>query len=468
MNRYRQLAQSFRQQIESKTWRAGEKLPSVRMACKHHGVSAGTVLQAYQLLEAQGWVIAKPQSGYFVTSDLQRLTAPREPFLSALPSFSDELYDFLKDQSESQAVKLGSAFPDVHLFPLEALNRNLASAGRKMSANDLLNNLPPGNEALRRLIAQRYIQQGMDLTHHDIVMTSGAMEALNLSLQVVTKPGDTIVVESPCFYGALQAAQRLGLNVIEVDVDERDGLNLEQFEHVLANNEVKACWLMSNFQNPTGVTLSEQKKQAVVELVHRYQLYLIEDDVYSELYYSQDKPSSFKTYDREDRVLHCGSLSKSLCPGYRLGWVVTRRFNHAIQKLQLTSTLSGSAPIQQGVAYYLQNDGYDKHLRKLRSTLKQRQQRMMNELRRQLPDTVQFSSPTGGYFLWLKLPESIQARQVYTQLKQQGVLSAYGGLFSQTKRFDHYLRINCSLPESDDLVQAIRCLAVTINRLATD
>lgn len=209
MNRYRQLAQSFRQQIESKTWRAGEKLPSVRMACKHHGVSAGTVLQAYQLLEAQGWVIAKPQSGYFVTSDLQRLTAPREPFVSALPSFSDELYDFLKDQSESQAVKLGSAFPDVHLFPLEALNRNLASAGRKMSANDLLNNLPPGNEALRRLIAQRYIQQGMDLTHHDIVMTSGAMEALNLSLQVVTRPGDTIVVESPCFYGALQAAQRL-------------------------------------------------------------------------------------------------------------------------------------------------------------------------------------------------------------------------------------------------------------------
>ncbi len=294
MNRYRQLAQSFRQQIESKTWRAGEKLPSVRMACKHHGVSAGTVLQAYQLLEAQGWVIAKPQSGYFVTSDLQRLTAPREPSVSALPSFSDELYDFLKDQSERQAVKLGSAFPDVHLFPLEALNRNLASAGRKMSANDLLNNLPPGNEALRRLIAQRYIQQGMDLTHHDIVMTSGAMEALNLSLQVVTKPGDTIVVESPCFYGALQAAQRLGLNVIEVDVDERDGLNLEQFEHVLANNEVKACWLMSNFQNPTGVTLSEQKKQAVVELVHRYQLYLIEDDVYSELYYSQDKPSSFK------------------------------------------------------------------------------------------------------------------------------------------------------------------------------
>ncbi len=166
--------------------------------------------------------------------------------------------------------------------------------------------------------------------------------------------------------------------------------------------------------------------------------------------------------------MHCGSLSKSLCPGYRLGWVVTRRFNHAIQKLQLTSTLSGSAPIQQGVAYYLQNDGYDKHLRKLRSTLKQRQQWMMSELRRQLPDTVQFSSPTGGYFLWLKLPEPIQARLVYAQLKQQGVLLAYGGLFSQTKRFDHYLRINCSLPESDDLVQAIRCLAVTINRLATD
>ena len=214
MNRYRQLAELFKTQIQQNTWRAGEKLPSVRVTSRNHSVSAGTVLQAYQLLEAQGWVAAKPQSGYFVTAELDRFE-PSSPATSVYrSSINDELYDYLKNQASPNAVKFGSAFPDPALFPLEALNRNLASSGRKMGAETLLDNLPPGCESLRRLIAQRYIQQGMVFTHDDIVVTSGALEALNLSLQAVTQPGDTVVVESPTFYGALQAIERLGLKAI--------------------------------------------------------------------------------------------------------------------------------------------------------------------------------------------------------------------------------------------------------------
>ncbi|WP_104037839.1 aminotransferase-like domain-containing protein [Vibrio jasicida] len=455
MNRYRQLAELFKIQIQQNTWRAGEKLPSVRVTSRNHNVSAGTVLQAYQLLEAQGWVSAKPQSGYFVTAELERLEPNDLDKSLYRTSVNDELYEFLKHQSASESIKLGSAFPDPTLFPLDALNRNLASSGRKMGPETLLDNLPPGSESLRRLIAQRYIQQGLVLSHDDIVITSGAMEALNLSLQAVTRPGDTVVIETPTFYGALQAIERLGLNAITVRVDAKDGHSLEQIEAVFANHDVRACWLMTNFHNPTGTSLNDLQKQGIVELANRYDVYVVEDDVYSELYFSETKPAPLKSFDTQERVLHCGSFSKSLCPGYRLGWVVNKRFNEPIQKLQLMSTLSGSAPIQQGVAHYLQNDSYDNHLRKLRKELQLRQIRFVALIDKYLPKSVDYCLPQGGYFLWLKLPPSLNGKAVYQALITDNVTVAYGKLFSVDDQYQNYLRLNTSLPVDENLKQAI-------------
>ncbi|MHA2727560.1 aminotransferase-like domain-containing protein [Vibrio campbellii] len=459
MNRYRQLAELFKTQIQQNTWRAGEKLPSVRVTSRSHSVSTGTVLQAYQLLEAQGWVTAKPQSGYFVTADLERLEVSTSESHPLRVSVNDELYDFLKHQASPEATKLGSAFPEPTLFPLDALNRNLASSGRKMGPDTLLDNLPPGSESLRRLIAQRYIQQGMNLTHDDIVITSGALEALNLSLQAVTQPGDIVVVESPTFYGALQAIERLGLKAIEVHVDAKQGHSLTQLESLFEQHDVKACWLMTNFHNPTGTSLSDEEKHRVVDLANQHDVYLIEDDVYAELYFGEKKPTSLKSFDTHERVLHCGSLSKSLCPGYRLGWVINKRFNEPIQKLQLMSTLSGSAPIQQGVAHYLQNDSYDNHLRKLRKTLQQRQQRFIALLEQHLPAQVDFYVPQGGYFLWLTLPKGTSSKALYHALLAKQVTIAHGKLFSLDAQFENCLRLNTSLATDEHVEQAIRKLS---------
>ena len=459
MNRYRQLAELFKTQIQQNTWRAGEKLPSVRVTSRSHSVRTGTVLQAYQLLEAQGWVTAKPQSGYFVTADLERLEVSTSESHPLRVSVNDELYDFLKHQASPEAIKLGSAFPEPTLFPLDALNRNLASSGRKMGPDTLLDNLPPGSESLRRLIAQRYIQQGMNLTHDDIVITSGALEALNLSLQAVTQPGDIVVVESPTFYGALQAIERLGLKAIEVRVDAKKGHSLTQLESLFEQHDVKACWLMTNFHNPTGTSLSDEEKHRVVDLANQHDVYLIEDDVYAELYFGEKKPTSLKSFDTHERVLHCGSLSKSLCPGYRLGWVINKRFNEPIQKLQLMSTLSGSAPIQQGVAHYLQNDSYDNHLRKLRKTLQQRQQRFVALLEQHLPTQVDFYVPQGGYFLWLTLPKGTSSKALYHALLAEQVTIAHGKLFSLDAQFENCLRLNTSLAMDEHVEQAIRKLS---------
>ncbi|WP_319537273.1 PLP-dependent aminotransferase family protein [uncultured Vibrio sp.] len=456
MNRYRQLAALFKTQIQQNTWRAGEKLPSVRVTSRNHSVSTGTVLQAYQLLEAQGWVNAKPQSGYYVSAELERFEARGTSNNVYRPTINDELYDYLKQQTLPDAVRLGSAFPDPTLFPLEALNRNLASSGRKMGPDNLLDNLPPGSDSLRRLIAQRYIQQGISTTHEDAVITTGALEALNLSLQAVTQSGDTVVVESPTFYGALQAIERLGLNAIEIPVDPVKGHDLEQLEAIFAKHNVRACWLMVNFQNPTGALLSDEKKNQIVRLADQYNVFLIEDDVYSELYFTANKPTCLKTFDTQDRVLHCSSFSKSLCPGYRLGWVLSKRFNEKIQKLQLISTLSGSAPIQQGIAHYLQNDSYDNHLRKLRKIMQQRQSLFIELIQRYFPENATYTVPEGGYFLWVRLPEGVSSKAIYQSLLQQQITVAYGRLFSIDATYENYLRLNTSMPVDASLKKAIK------------
>ncbi len=224
---------------------------------------------------------------------------------------------------------------------------------------------------------------------------------------------------------------------------------------MFANHDVRACWLMTNFHNPTGTSLNDLQKQGIVELANRYDVYVVEDDVYSELYFSETKPAPLKSFDTQERVLHCGSFSKSLCPGYRLGWVVNKRFNEPIQKLQLMSTLSGSAPIQQGVAHYLQNDSYDNHLRKLRKALQLRQTKFVALIDRYLPKSVDYCLPQGGYFLWLKLPPSLNGKAIYQALISDNVTVAYGKLFSVDDQYQDYLRLNTSLPVDENLKQAI-------------
>lgn len=213
---------------------------------------------------------------------------------------------------------------------------------------------------------------------------------------------------------------------------------------------------MTNFQNPTGTSLSDEQKKHVVRLADDHDVFIIEDDVYSELYFSENKPASLKSFDKQDRVLHCASLSKSLCPGYRLGWVVNKRFNEQIQKLQLVSTLSGSAPIQQGIAHYLQNDSYDNHLRKLRKVMKQRQSRFIELLEQYFPKQVQYSIPEGGYFLWVKLPDSVDSKATYQALLSQQITVAYGNLFSAGVDYSNYLRLNTSMPVDEDIESAIK------------
>ena len=219
--------------------------------------------------------------------------------------------------------------------------------------------------------------QGLSVAADEIVLTNGALEALNLCLQAVAQPGDAVVVESPSFYAALQSLERLQLKAIEVPTHPGEGVDLARLAHVLETQRPKACWLMTNFQNPLGCSLSRDKKRALVDLLSHHEVPLIEDDVYGELHHTNEPPSSAKTFDQRGLVMHCSSFSKTLSPGYRVGWVAAGRFANSVRRLKLMTSLSGSIPAQATLAEYLQQGGYDRHLRHLRAALKRQKEALV-------------------------------------------------------------------------------------------
>lgn len=463
MKKYQQLAQQIKDQIEAGIWLPGDRLPSLREQVRHSGMSFMTVGHAYQVLESQGVIVARPQSGYYVAPRLVTRTA-----VASLKVMSDEavdintyIFDVLQASCDASVVPFGSAFPDPRLFPLQQLNRSLASVGRNATAMSVIENLPPGNEALRHAIARRYAQQGMQVSPDEIVITAGALEALNLSLQAVTEPGDWVIVENPCFYGALQALERLRLKALSVATDPINGIDFAALKQALTDYPVKACWLMTNSQNPLGVTLTVEKKQQLVALLLEHNVTLIEDDVYSELYYGRERPLPARAYDQTGITLHCSSFSKCLVAGFRIGWVAAGKHARRIQQLQLMSTLSTSSPMQLALVDYLATKRYDTHLRRLRRTLAERKQHALQALHHLLPAEVKIHHSESGYFLWIELPPSMNASLLSEQAIAHKISIAPGKMFTTGRAWDNYFRLNASWAWGEREQQA----AVTLSRL---
>ncbi|MFT4434456.1 PLP-dependent aminotransferase family protein [Caballeronia sp. 15715] len=462
MNRYETLANAMAAEIRSGGIAVGSRMPSLRQIIAQHGVSQSTVFRAYYLLEEWGLVRAQERSGYYVAPGA-RVTAPRAPRAPSLAEsskvdISNLVFSVLDAAKTLGIVPLGSAFPSPNLFPLSRLAKSLAQAARLMSPWSTVVDLPPGNEHLRRQIALRYMGMGISQPIEEIVITNGALEALNLCLMAVTRPGDVVAVESPGFYAALQAIERLDLRAVEIPVDPVTGLDLDALADAMKKHPIRACWFMTNFQNPTGVTLSLEKKKALVELLAEHEVPLIEDDVYGELHFQPEYPLPALAFDKKGLVMHCSSFSKTLAPGYRIGWTSAGRFTDKVQRLKLMTTLSASIPVQAGIADYLQHGGYDKHLRKLRGALNVQLSEMDNAIRRWLPEGVRRTHPAGGYFLWLELPEAIDAMELHRLAIEQGISLAPGPIFSATHAFEHYVRINFGHPWSPKIDDAIRVL----------
>jgi DNA-binding transcriptional MocR family regulator len=470
MTRYEVLANTMAAQIRSGSLKVGARMPSLRQVIAQHGVSQSTVFRAYYLLEEWGLIRAQERSGYYVAPGAAVAQSParQSAAASAEPAkvdISNLVFSVLEAARHPGIVPLGSAFPSPLLFPLQRLARSLGQSVRFVSPWSTVADLPPGNDALRSQIALRYLGMGIAQPAEELVVTNGALEALNLCLMAVTRPGDVVAIESPGFYAALQAIERLDLRAVEIPVDPRSGLDLDALEQALKNYPIRACWFMTNFQNPTGVTLTVEKKRALVDLLDRHDVPLIEDDVYGELHFQADYPLPARAFDKRGMVMHCSSFSKTLAPGYRIGWVAAGKFADKVQKLKLMTTLSSSIPVQAGLADYLQHGGYDRHLRKLRSALLAQLASMDAAIRSSMPPGVKWTRPDGGYFVWLKFPEPIDAMELHRLAIEHGISVAPGPMFSVSRAFENCIRLNFGHPWNAKIDDALRVLGALVRRV---
>jgi DNA-binding transcriptional MocR family regulator len=264
-----------------------------------------------------------------------------------------------------------------------------------------------------------------------------------------------VAIESPTFYGCLQAVQRLGLNAVEIPTDPVQGLDIEALKRVLDARPVQACWFMTTLHHPTGAIVPEARKRELVRLLAARNIPLIEDDAYAELQFADPPAPPAKAFDRQGLVLHCGSFAKCLAPGYRVGWIAAGQFAERVARAKMESSIATSLPVQQGLARMLREGGYDAHLAALRRALSTQQAALLGALERHFPQGYRVSRPQGGYFLWVECARAVNALEVHRAALESGITLAPGPIFSARREFAHFLRLNAGHPWSPTLERAV-------------
>jgi len=466
---YEQIADRIEALIHAGALRPGERVPSVRRASVQQRVSVATVLQAYVVLENRGLVEARPRSGFFVRARLGgRVPEPAVSRPAAAATLVDVggLHERLFDAARMPGVvPFGAAYPGAENLPVAKLNRVLASLARSAGAHGVGYDMPPGSEALRRELAKRSLDRGTQLSPEDFITTCGGTEALALCLRAVAKPGDVVAVESPTYFGVLQQIEEMRLKALEIPTHPREGMNLDALDRALKTRRIAACLAVPNFNNPLGSLMPDENKRRLVELLARRDVPLIEDDINGALVHCGPRPRVAQSFDRGGRVLLCGSFSKTLAPGYRVGWVAPGRYYARVKALKLTSTLATASLPQMAIAEFVANGGYDHHLRSLRRRFAEQIQRMSEAITDAFPSGIRISRPAGGFVLWIELPKSVSALELHRRALMQKISVAPGSMFSASQAFGNFIRINCGHRWSADTERAVGTLGKLVAKL---
>ncbi len=456
---FERVATDLASLIERGALRPGERLPSVRNMSRERRVSVATVLAAYTRLEGQGLVEARPKSGHFVRrpppgsdTPVRRAKLVIAPTRVAVSSGVAALLESMRDPS---VVPLGAAMVAPELLPIRALNRTLASIAREVSTAGAAYDPPPGLKQLRRQLSIRALSWGTSLGDDEFVTTVGAMEALHLALRATTRPGDAIAIASPTYFGLLQLCEEMNLRVIEVPSRPSTGMDLDALEQVLQEAEVKACLAVTNFDNPLGALMSDDNKLRLVELLARRGIPLIEDDIYGDLSFDGSRPRPAKAFDRHGGVLLCGSISKTMAAGYRVGWIAAGRYQEEIVRLKFSQSVSTPTLLQMAVAEYLASGAYDRHIRHLRGVLAAQVRRYREAVTCAFPRGTRVSEPRGGFVLWVELPQEVSALRLQADALAAGIAIAPGPIFTARQRFSSAIRLTCGTPWSPKMEAAI-------------
>ncbi|MBC3920918.1 PLP-dependent aminotransferase family protein [Undibacterium sp. CY18W] len=463
---YRQLADHYLNAIRCGTLKVGDRMPSVRKLMQVHGVSLSTSLQLCRHLETEGWLEARPRSGYFVRQPRRaRLIPAQEPTVGKLidpaqfVGIHERVSEIISQGQRPVKCNLARATGGPALYPHQQLRSLTVSTLRRYP--ELLTKpiSPGGNRELKAALAKRALDCGISISAEEVVITNGCIEALNLALRAVAQAGDVIAVESPTFYGLLQVLESLGMKALEIPTSPSTGISLEALELAMRTyDNIKAVVVVPHLQNPLGSIMPEQHKQRLVALCEAQQIPLIEDDSYSTLVDGDKIPTALKHWDHSGNVIFCASVHKILAPGLRVGWILGGRWQARVNMLKYAHTRYNEELSQIVAATFILSSAYDRHLRKLRSTLAQQRERTAEAIATYFPEGTRMNTPAGGVSIWVEMPPNTSSKAVFDAALEQSILVSPGLLYSNSNRFDHFLRINCGMPYTQDLDDAMRTL----------
>ena len=456
--RYETLAEQFEGAINSGVYPLGTRLPSIRQTSERHGVSMTTVMQAFARLEEQGLIETRPKSGHFVSQpmdDTRPVECSRPRQVPGDVAISQLAMDVVASMSNPEVVPLAAAVPGPATLPLADLAKCHARAARTIRNRAAEYETPLGTPELRTAISRKAVDLGFSEAPEDIVITNGAQEALVLAFASVTRPGDIVAIESPTYFGVIQALEALNLRALEIPTDPRRGIDLNALESAIRKYPIKACSLMPNYQNPLGFRMSDADKEDVANMLARHDIPLIEDGVFGYLSSGTPLPRAAKSFDRADNVIFCSSFSKTVSAALRIGWMAPGRYREQIVRRKFLMNFTSPTVAQLALADFLKGNRFRRVTQAAARVYQARLRRMRNEVVDSFPEGSTFSVPQGGYYLWVRLPEFTDAGQFYDRAFSEGITFAPGRLFSTTREYGNCLRLSVAAVEEVKLTKAI-------------
>ena len=466
---YIQVADGIEKMIGDDIMKIGDKLPSVRVLSEEYGISMGTAFQAYYHLEGKGLIESRPKSGYYVRfnfkrfPDLPKVMLP-EPVSSEV-SVKETIASIYGDIASHIKMNFAIAVPDASLLPSAKLNKSVMHALRNSKDHCINYENTQGNLDLRKQIAKLAFNWGGKFKADDIVVTSGCLEAMNLCLRAVTQYGDTVAVECPNYFGIYQSLESLGLKVVEISTDPVTGIDIDCLQKSIQKFNIKACIVTPNFNNPSGCSMPEENKKKLVEVITKNNIALIEDDIYGELYFGKSRPRTCKYYDTKGLVMHCSSLSKSLAPGYRIGWTIPGKFLDDVKQIKRISDISSPSLTQAAMAHFLGNGRFEYHLKNLRKALHTQYLKYTQAIIQYFPEGTKLSRPQGGFVLWVELPKKVNATKLRIEAMNHHISVVPGKIFSVCCNYNNLIRISFGKPLNDDMDYGLMMLGKMVKKM---
>jgi DNA-binding transcriptional MocR family regulator len=466
--RYEEVAVKVTGIIKNLNLNAGERVPSVRQVSKELQVSLTTVFQAYHLLEAKGLIVSRPRSGYFVNATAKN-TLIQKPAGKYIPlpsqvTLNNMIANMIKNVREFGVVNFSIVAPVNEMLPISRISKAVRDTLKDVTSDSFQYPLIEGHPRLVKQIVRQTLDWGTSLATDDVLVTNGCIEAINLCLDAVAKPGDIILVESPAPYGILQILERRNLLALEIMTHPDTGLDLDQLALAIEQHEIAACVLTTICNAPIGCAMPKENIIRLVQLLSEHNIPLIEDDALGDLSFSHPRPLPAKAYDKTNNVLYCTSFSKTLGSGFRIGWVSGGRYHEQLKRLKYISNFFTNGILQDAIGRFLETGLYNAHVKNMKTALQQNLARYMGSINHHFPDEVKIAAPKGGFSIWLQLPVHIDAWELHRRALREGIGICPGQIFSTTSQYDNYIRINYCPIWNTKIDRYLEKLAVLIRK----